>query len=43
MVWDSAPVNLVQNDRWAKRSVRRDAVRVNEETVLRGVLRPDTA
>ena len=35
MVWDSAPVNLVQNDRWAKRSVRRDAVRVNEETVLR--------
>jgi len=35
MVWDSAPVNLVQNDRWAKAGVRRDAVRVNEETVLR--------
>lgn len=35
MVWDSAPVNLVQNERWAKPGVRRAAVRVNEETVLR--------
>jgi beta-glucuronidase len=35
MVWDAAPVNLVQNDRWEKRSVRRDAVRAGEETVLR--------
>lgn len=35
MVWDSAPVNLVQNDHWAKPGVRRQAVKVNEETVLR--------
>jgi hypothetical protein len=35
MVWDAAPVNLVQNDRWKLASVRRAAVRVNEEMVLR--------
>ncbi len=35
MVWDSAPVNLVQNDRWAKPSVRRAAVRASQDMVLR--------
>lgn len=35
MVWDAAPVNLVQNDRWELARVRRAAVRVNEEMVLR--------
>ena len=35
MVWDTAPVNIVQNRRWAKASVRRAAVRVSEELVLR--------
>lgn len=35
MVWDSAPVNLVQNDRWAKRGVRRAAVRASQDMVLR--------
>ena len=35
MVWDTAPVNIVQNRRWAKASVRRAAVRVSEEIVLR--------
>ncbi|MEJ7817233.1 MAG: glycoside hydrolase family 2 TIM barrel-domain containing protein [Thermoleophilaceae bacterium] len=35
LVWDQAPVNLVQNDNWARPDVRRAAVRVNEQTVLR--------
>lgn len=35
MVWDAAPVNLVQNDSWELARVRRAAVRVNEEMVLR--------
>lgn len=35
LVWDSAPINVVQNDRWAKRSVRAAAVRVNQDMVLR--------
>lgn len=40
MVWDSAPINLVQNDHWAKPAVRAAAVRVNEETVLRDRAHP---
>ena len=35
MVWDSAPVNVVQNDRWTLPWVQRAAVAVNEEMVLR--------
>ena len=35
LVWDTAPVNIVQNARWAKPAVQRAAVRVNEEMVLR--------
>ena len=35
LVWNTAPVNIVQNARWAKAAVQRAAVRVNEEMVLR--------
>jgi len=35
LVWDQAPVNQVQNDQLRRPSVRRDAVRANEEVVLR--------
>jgi beta-glucuronidase len=35
MVWDAAPINVVQNDRWNLPHVRRAGVQVNEEMVLR--------
>jgi len=35
MVWVQAPVNQVQNDQIGRPSVRRNAIRANEETVLR--------
>jgi beta-glucuronidase len=35
MVWDAAPINVVQNDRWRLPRVRRAGVQVNEEMVLR--------
>lgn len=35
LVWVQAPVNQVQNAQLARASVRRNAVRANEETVLR--------
>lgn len=35
MVWEQAPVNQVQNDQMRRPSVRRNAIRANEEMVLR--------
>jgi beta-glucuronidase len=35
LVWDEAPVYQVQNDRWALPSVRRNAVNLNAEMVMR--------
>lgn len=35
LVWEQAPVNQVQNDQLRRASVRRRAVRANEEVVLR--------
>lgn len=35
LVWDEAPIYQVQNDRWELPSVRRNAVAVNAEVVMR--------